>query len=200
MILAQSASGTPSWVLLAVSISGVVGTLAGVIITQWASDRRERTNREAEWARADELRRQQQRDRTQTQRVAAYGEIFSVLDLLQMMIHKSQSDPDAEPDSFPTERIRAARRDVSLYGREDIKDLVDACALSAEVWYHHWYEIDPISGRPDKPGAASHPDNVALGMIHNFVEERAQVLRLIRQDLGVEPAGPTNPGATSSGM
>jgi hypothetical protein len=70
---------TPVWVLLAVAGFGVLGTLAGVLVTQRWSDRRETANREREHDRQREQWRREDDARTFDHRRIAYSDFYESL-------------------------------------------------------------------------------------------------------------------------
>lgn len=144
---------TPLWVPLTVAVGGLVTTLGAAVLTQWLANRRERTDREAQWRRDDSIRWHQ--DRKQ-----AYAELIAALYAWDGWLEAAGTEyqlariEDRRPELDVTERTQVAKKAdealvvVEFMASEKVRQLALA---SVQERRHAGWLVTFKKHNPDEP-------------------------------------------------
>ena len=185
---------TPLWVPLVVAVLGllgtVIGTIAGVVITQRRSDRREREAREAEREREHERWRREDELRTFDQRRAAYTAFYAAVQERRrlLMSKKADSHGGRVADKRHEDAVFDRLGDVEIYGTGRTRDSAAALVLALMHWAHadersvNW--ANPGEPEVDAEGAGTvGPSNPST--FFTYREAEKDFLAKMRTDLGL---------------
>lgn len=175
-------SSTPLWVPLAVAALAVLGTLAGVLVTQRWSDRREaiawarERHREHErWAREDEAR-------TFEHRREAYVDFYVAVKALARKAYEhgfGLIDEEELPDGWQDDAAAKLHR-LEFYADRPVASAASAAHGAAWSWGVYGKYNDPDD--PDFYERQQKYDDAELGM-----------LVLMRKSLSIPDVDPTLP-------
>ncbi|MDG4778692.1 hypothetical protein O7614_03400 [Micromonospora sp. WMMD961] len=169
---------TPLWVPLVVAVIGVLGTVAagvaGVLITQRRSDRRDdktwqrdRQRERERWAREDE-------DRTFEHRRESYVSFYESLKVMALMAYEKGYGFHAEPE-LPRDWNRqtfAHLNRLRIYGRP-------AVAMAAATAYNAAWRWGQYCKHDDLDDPMFHDGQ------ERYDEAEFKLLLMIREDLGI---------------
>ncbi|WP_250030335.1 hypothetical protein [Paractinoplanes maris] len=157
---------TPFWITLAVAAIGVIGTLAGVIVTQHQSNARERWSfergREQErerWLRDDAAR-------TFERRRGVYEDFYGALMIYGNLVEQRSRGMISKVSNEPFSDVYRISYIVQLYGTSQVFDAARSALESAGKW-----SLEQVGTDQEK----------AVGQ--EYFSRRAELVDAIKNDL-----------------